>query len=144
MSLDISIDRYNLNRFVEAQKDMYDIALKEIKQAGKNNHWMWFIFPQIAGLGSSYYAQLYAISSLDEAKAYMAHPILGSRLLECTKALLQLSEDLCPDFLGHIDSMKLCSSMTLFAIAAPEHTVFQDVLDKFYNGERDRKTISLL
>ena len=144
MSLDISNDRYNLNRFVEAQKDMYDIALNEIKQAGKYNHWMWFIFPQIAGLGSSYYAQLYAISSLDEAKAYMAHPILGSRLLECTETLLQLSEDVCPDFLGYIDSMKLCSSMTLFAIAAPEHTAFQDVLDKFYNGERDRKTISLL
>ena len=137
-------DVFNLNRFVEAQGDMYALALKEIKQAGKYNHWMWFIFPQIAGLGSSYYAQMYAISSLEEAKAYMGHPILGARLLECTEAVLEHSTDVCPGFFGSIDAMKLCSCMTLFAEAVPEHKVFQAVLDKFYDGKRDRKTLALL
>ena len=89
---------------------------------------MWFIFPQIAGLGSSYYAQKYAIFALDEARAYIEHPILGPRLLECTEAVLSLSTKDCPAFLGHIDSLKLCSSMTLFAIAVPEYKEFQAVI----------------
>ena len=137
-------DIFNLNRFVEAQNDMYALALKEIKQAGKYNHWMWFIFPQIAGLGSSYYAQKYAISSIKEAQAYMEHPILGTRLLECTEAVLKQSTDVCPGFFGSIDAMKLCSCMTLFAEAVPEYKVFQAVLDKFYSGKNDSKTIRLL
>ena len=135
---------YNLKRFVDAQKEIYDIALKEIKSGGKYTHWMWFIFPQIAGLGSSYSAQKFAISSVEEAKAYMAHPVLGSRLLECSKAILALPAEICPAFLGYIDSLKLCSSMTLFATATPEHKIFQDVIDKFYGGEMDQKTIALL
>ena len=144
MTKEMQKDSYNLQRFVEAQEEMYAVALKEIKQAGKYNHWMWFIFPQIAGLGSSYYAQKYSISSLDEARAYISHPVLGARLLECAEAVLALSADVCPDFFGYIDSMKLCSSMTLFAEAVPEHSVFQKILDKFYNGKSDLKTISLL
>jgi len=135
---------YNLERFIKAQENMYYIALSEIKSAGKYNHWMWFIFPQIAGLGSSYYAQKYAISSIDEAKAYMMHPVLGPRLLECTEAVLTLSTKDCPAFLGHIDSLKLCSSMTLFAIAVPEYKEFQAVIDKFFNGKQDQRTIALI
>jgi len=135
---------YHLERFIEAQENMYDIALNEIKSAGKYNHWMWFIFPQIAGLGSSYYAQKYAVSSLDEARAYITHPILGLRLLECTEAILNLSTKDCPAFLGYIDSLKLCSCMTLFANATPEYTAFQKVIDKFYNGEQDKRTLELI
>ena len=105
---------------------------------------MWFIFPQVTGLGSSYSAQKFAISSVKEAKAYMGHPILRARLLECGKAILALPVEICPDFLGYTDSLKLHSSMTLFAIASPEHKVFQAVIDKFYNGEVDKKTIDIL
>ena len=89
-------------------------------------------------------AQKYAISSIDEAKAYMMHPVLGPRLLECTEAVLTLSTKDCPAFLGYIDSLKLCSCMTLFANAAPEYTAFQKVIDKFYNGEQDKRTLELI
>lgn len=140
----MSTDDYNLKRFLDAQKELYDIALQEIKAGAKYSHWMWFIFPQIAGLGSSYTAQKFAISSVEEAKAYMAHPVLGARLLECSEAILALSADVCPDFLGYIDALKLCSSMTLFALATPEHAVFQAVIDKFYDGKADAKTIAII
>ena len=116
-------DRYRLQRFVDAQEDaaIYARALAELREGRKRGHWIWFVFPQIAGLGSSPMSQAYAIASLDEARAYLAHPILGPRLRECSEALLAADPSLSAEgILGGIDALKLRSSMTLFARAAPE------------------------
>ena len=133
-----------LDRFVEAQDGAYDDALAELTTGRKRTHWMWFIFPQIAGLGSSPTAQFYAIASLDEAKAYLAHPVLGPRLRECARALLAVDGRSAHDIFGYPDDLKLRSSMTLFARAAPDQPVFRQVLDHYFSGAEDDATTSRL
>ena len=133
----------DLERFVQAQDGVYDNALAEIVDGHKRSHWMWFIFPQIAGLGSSPTAQRYAIRDLAEARAYMAHPVLGPRLVSCTSALLAHQEKNAGRILGYPDDLKLRSSMTLFSRAADHPTVFHQVIDLFYEGP-DERTLALL
>ena len=136
----------DLDRFVRAQDDggTYDRALAELRAGRKATHWMWFVFPQVAGLGHSPTAQAYAIADLAEARAYLAHDVLGPRLRECCRALLDLGDVSAKQVLGEVDAMKLRSSMTLFALADPLEGVFADVLDRFYDGEQDSRTVSLL
>jgi uncharacterized protein (DUF1810 family) len=133
-----------LDRFIDAQKNSYAVALAEIKRGRKSSHWMWYIFPQISGLGQSSTAIYYSIRDLNEAKEYYAHPVLGARLREISTVLLNLQGNDPVAVFGGIDSMKLKSSMTLFAVAAPEDKLFQQVLDKYYNGDLDRLTLSIL
>jgi uncharacterized protein (DUF1810 family) len=132
----------DLSRFVEAQEGVYPRALAELRAGRKTSHWMWFVFPQIAGLGRSPMAQRYAISGLDEARDYLAHPVLGARLRESAAALLALSGVSARDVLGDIDALKLRSSMTLFARAATGEDLFQQVLDRYYGGEPDDATLA--
>ncbi|MEV0129337.1 DUF1810 domain-containing protein [Dactylosporangium sp. NPDC050688] len=134
-------DPYDLARFVEAQAGTYDDALAELRSGRKRGHWMWFVFPQIAGLGSSAMAQRYAIGSLDEARAYLQHPVLGPRLHECAEAMLGNTEETAQQILGEVDAMKLRSSMTLFQLAAPRETVFGRVIARFFEGAPDGETI---
>nr|BFE58825.1 DUF1810 domain-containing protein [Dactylosporangium thailandense] len=133
-------DPYQLSRFVDAQEHVYDHAIGELKDGNKRSHWMWFIFPQIQGLGRSSMAQRYAIASLDEARAYLQHPVLGPRLLECADALLGDGEHTAVDIFGEIDAMKLRSSMTLFAHADPAENRFARVLDRYFSGTEDVET----
>lgn len=134
----------NLNRFLTAQQTCYEDALEEIRSGQKRSHWMWFVFPQIEGLGHSETARYYAIRDMDEAKAYMENDTLGSNLIEISEALLQTESDDAAFVMGWPDNLKLRSSMTLFALAKPECQVFQKVLDKFFQGEMDPKTIEIL
>ena len=134
---------HDLNRFISAQERSYDAALREIKSGHKATHCMWYIFPQIAGLGFSSTAQFYAISSMQEAKDYYAHPVLGKRLVEISEALLALDTNDAAAVMGYPDDLKLRSSMTLF-LAASGDAVFQRVLDKFYSGRPDSKTLRIL
>jgi uncharacterized protein (DUF1810 family) len=137
-------DPFGLSRFVGAQDDgVYDQAIAELRRGRKTGHWMWFVFPQIAGLGRSPTAQHYAITSLDEARAYLAHEVLGARLRDCAAVVAALPPDAEAVF-GSIDAMKLRSSMTLFARAAPDETVFQRVLDRHFGGVPDDATDRLL
>ena len=135
---------YDLDRFKKAQAWDYDTALAEIRSGYKRSHWIWYIFPQIAGLGSSPTAQHYAIQDLAEAKAYLADPLLRTRLLEITGALLALPSKDATRVMGYPDDLKLRSSMTLFRAAAPEEPVFSQVLDKFFGGRGDEITLRLL
>ncbi|AHL76318.1 calpastatin [Stutzerimonas stutzeri] len=137
-------DPHDLQRFVEAQATVYERALAELKAGLKQSHWMWFVFPQIAGLGHSDMARRYAISGAEEAKAYLEHSLLGPRLEECAQALLEHAGRPARRILGSPDDMKLHSSMTLFATVAPERTVFQAVLDAFYAARPDTATLSRL
>jgi uncharacterized protein (DUF1810 family) len=139
-------DPYRLERFVSAQdqRGTYQRAVAELRGGRKTTHWMWFVFPQIAGLGLSAMATEYAISGLAEARAYLAHPVLGPRLRECAGIVASSGENSAADIFGSIDAMKLCSSMTLFAAAAPEERVFPDVLARYFGGERDEATLSRL
>ena len=134
---------FDLSRFVAAQDagGTYARAVGELRAGRKSSHWMWFVFPQLAGLGRSATAQHYAIGSLDEARAYLAHPVLGPRLAECAEALLGVSGRTAVQILGDVDAMKLRSSMTLFQLAAPEENVFTRVLDRFFDGAPDAETI---
>jgi uncharacterized protein (DUF1810 family) len=134
----------DLQRFVDAQDaaDTYAGALRELRAGYKRGHWMWFVFPQIAGLGRSTTAQHFAISDLAEAVAYLAHPVLGPRLTECTQALTELPDTDAVKVLGSIDAQKLRSSMTLFALANPDAVVFREVLDQYFAGEGDEATAS--
>ncbi len=134
----------DLSRFVEAQAGSYDRALAELRAGRKAGHWMWFVFPQVAGLGRSPTAQHYAIGDLDEARAYLAHPVLGPRLVECAQALLDLPGDDAATVLGPVDAVKLRSSMTLFAHADPAQPVFRAVLERYYGGREDEATTSRL
>jgi uncharacterized protein (DUF1810 family) len=138
--------RDDLERFVSAQDSggTYAQALRELRAGRKTSHWMWFVFPQVAGLGHSSMAQAYAVSSLDQARAYLAHPVLGPRLRECTAAVLTHTDRSAEQILGGIDALKLRSSMTLFARADPDEPAFAAVLDAFYGGEPDARTDSLL
>jgi uncharacterized protein (DUF1810 family) len=139
-------DRFNLERFVDAQNRhrAYERALEELRAGRKQSHWIWFVFPQIEGLGRSESARFYAISSLEEARAYLEHPLLGARLIEAAEALLgQPRRD--PELvLGGIDALKLRSSMTLFAALDAAPTVCTRVLDEFFAGERDQQTLARL
>ncbi|GAB3721112.1 DUF1810 domain-containing protein [Spirosoma lituiforme] len=134
----------DLTRFIEAQANDYDRALAEVTNGHKQSHWMWYIFPQIAGLGVSETARFYAIKNLDEANAYLQHPVLGGRLIEISKALLAVEGKTANQILGSIDELKLRSSMTLFGALPNTNPVFQAVLDKFFNGQDDPKTRSLM
>ncbi len=141
-----SADPYRLERFVDAQNrnGTYTSALAEVRRGHKAGHWMWFVFPQLAGLGHSPMAQTYAIASLDEARAYLTHPVLGPRLLESARALTELNGGTADEVLGSIDALKLRSSMTLFHRAAPAEGVFTDVLAQYYGGSVDDQTDRLL
>jgi uncharacterized protein (DUF1810 family) len=143
---DESGDPYRLGRFVAAQDrgGTYQRALAELRAGLKVSHWAWFIFPQIAGLGFSAMAREYAISSLAEARAYLAHPVLGRRLAECAGALLGVDGKSAEDILGPVDAMKVRSSMTLFQAAAPGEAAFTEVLDRFYGGIADEATVTRL
>ena len=136
-------DTYNLERFVEAQKSEYDVALREIREGCKRSHWIWFVFPQMASLGFSYNARFYGISCIDEARAYLAHPILGKRLCQITEALLQHKDKDVLSILGAIDTLKVCSCMTLFDVVSPDD-VFRQVLETFYDDKRDAQTLALV
>ena len=135
---------YDLSRFLEAQKNSYDTALREIRAGRKRSHWMWYIFPQIRGLGYSAMAQHYAIRDLGEAREYLRHPLLGPRLIEISEALLSLDEPDPRRVMGSPDDLKLRSCMTLFQCAAPDQPVFGKVLDKFYGGRPDERTLEIL
>ena len=144
---DVDDDGFDLSRFVEAQDRgaTYDSALAEIRAGRKTGHWMWFVFPQIAGLGQSPISKTYAISSLAEARAYLAHPVLGSRLERCARALIELGGTRsAEEVFGPVDAMKLRSSMTLFCRAAPEDPTFGQVLDAYFQGAPDEATLSRL
>jgi uncharacterized protein (DUF1810 family) len=135
-------DPYDLRRFKTAQDDRgtFDVAVAELRTGRKSSHWMWFIFPQIAGLGQSPISRAYAISSLSEAQAYLADPVLGPRLIECARILTELRGPTAEDVFGGTDAMKLRSSMTLFARAAPDNPLFQQVLDEYFGGVADEAT----
>ena len=135
---------YDLERFYEAQEYDYETALSEIRNGRKESHWMWYIFPQVSGLGRSTMAEYYAIRSREEAKAYIEDPVLGKRLIEISQALLQVDSDDSEEVMGWPDNLKLRSCMTLFAEVAPEQPVFRSVLEKFYDGEMDGKTLDIL
>ena len=137
-------DPYNLNRFLQAQEAAYDQALSEIRSGRKRSHWMWYIFPQYAGLGSSPTSQRYAIRSPAEAEAYLRHPVLGPRLMECAEAALAIEGRSASDVFGFPDDLKLRSCATLFASVSPAGSVFEWLLDKYFHGERDDKTVHLL
>ena len=140
------MDTFDLQRFVDTQDadQTYDSALAELRRGRKRGHWMWFVFPQLAGLGRSQTAQHYAISGPAEARAYLRHPVLGPRLVACARALLDAASTDPVEVLGPVDAQKLQSSMTLFAAAEPDDTVFLDVVDKFFGGSLDDATTSRL
>jgi uncharacterized protein (DUF1810 family) len=136
--------QYDLNRFLAEQQHIYAGVLEELRRGRKTGHWIWYIFPQLAGLGRSQMSRDFAIGSLDEARAYLAHPVLGSRLRECAEALLAIEGRSADEILGSVDAMKVRSSMTLFHRAAPDESVFTQVLDRFYGGVADATTDELL
>ncbi|MBC3952002.1 MULTISPECIES: DUF1810 domain-containing protein [Pseudomonas] len=134
-------DTYNLQRFVDAQDPVFEQVLKELSAGRKQSHWMWYVFPQISGLGHSEMARRYAITCLDEAQAYLAHPLLGARLEQCAKIIEPHIQWTARQIFGSPDDLKLHSSMTLFANAAPQRKVFQGVLDTFFDGNHDASTL---
>jgi uncharacterized protein (DUF1810 family) len=134
-------DPFDLQRFVSAQAANFGDALAELKAGRKRTHWMWYVFPQIAGLGTSAMAQRYAIGSTEEAQAYLAHPVLGPRLRQATEAILAVPQGTARDILGEPDDVKLRSSMTLFACVSPRGSVFQRTLDRYFSGEPDPATL---
>ena len=136
--------KYNIERFIKIQKEDYAMALKEIKNGRKRNHWMWYIFPQLKGLGTSAMAQYYGLENLEEAKEYYNNDYLRKNLLEITKALLSLDNTNIESILGYPDNLKLLSCMTLFEIVDEHEKVFSQILDKYYNGKRDTNTIHLI
>ncbi|RPI12074.1 MAG: DUF1810 domain-containing protein [Lysobacterales bacterium] len=137
-------DPHDLERFVLAQERVHAQALAELRAGCKRSHWMWFVFPQLVGLGHSVTARRYAIGSLEEARAYLAHPVLGPRIVACCEALLAHAGRTAQEILGSPDDLKLRSSATLFAAASQSGAVFRRVLDEFYDGEPDRRTLDLL
>ncbi len=137
-------DPHELMRFVQAQQGVYEQALAELRQGQKQSHWMWFIFPQFAGLGSSFTSRRYAIRSRAEAVAYLAHPVLGPRLLECAEAALKVEQLTAQEIFGSPDDMKLRSCATLFAAVSPAGSVFHRLLDRYYSGRTDGRTTRLL
>ena len=135
---------YHFQRFLDAQEGVFETACGELARGRKESHWMWFIFPQMEGLGRSSVARRYAVKSRAEAEAYLCHPILGARLRQSAQALLKVEGKTATQVMGSPDDLKLRSSMTLFALVAGDEIVFQEVLDKYYGGEKDTKTVALL
>ncbi len=142
--MDDPLDPYDLERFVEAQSRVIDTVRAELRQGSKRSHWMWFIFPQIRGLGASPTALHFAIASREEAAAYLKHPILGPRLIDCTQLVLSVNGRTSEQIFGEIDSLKFRSSMTLFAQATLKEAVFEQALQKYFDGESDPLTLELL
>ena len=138
------IDPHDLQRFVDAQASQYGAALAELRTGEKRSHWMWFIFPQLRGLGSSRNAGFYGITSLAEARAYLAHPVLGERLRECVRAMLQVRGASAEEILGFTDAMKFRSCLTLFQIADPAEPLFSKALDRYFGATGDPRTLELL
>lgn len=137
-------DPHDLNRFVEAQHDTYDQAVRELADGRKTSHWMWFVFPQLRSLGHSAMATRFGIASLDEARAYLAHPLLGPRLEECTDLVLRIDGRSINVIFGSPDDMKFRSCMTLFDVAAPQSAIFAQALRKYFGGTADARTLELL
>jgi uncharacterized protein (DUF1810 family) len=137
-------DQFDLRRFVDAQDRVYETVLAELRNGAKRSHWIWFVFPQLRGLGHSATAVRFGISSLDEARAYVAHPLLGPRLRECAGTVARIDGRSADEIFGWPDTLKVRSSMTLFARATDDNTEFRAVLDKFYDGEEDPATVELL
>jgi len=137
-------DSFDLKRFVDAQAPVYGNVIDELRSGRKRSHWMWFIFPQLLGLGGSPMAARYGITSLHEARAYLHHELLGPRLRECTQLVNQVQDCLIAEIFGSPDDLKLCSSMTLFALAADDNHDFVELLDKYYGGRRDPLTLAEL
>ena len=137
-------DPFDLRRFVDAQDRVYDTVLAELRAGAKRSHWIWFVFPQLRGLGRSATAQHYGISSLDEARAYLTHPVLGQRLRECARLIADIDGRSADDIFGFPDNVKVRSSMTLFSRATDDAADFRAVLDKFYDGVGDPATVQLL
>jgi uncharacterized protein (DUF1810 family) len=140
----MAVDPYNLQRFVDAQNPVFAQVTSELREGQKQSHWMWFIFPQIEGLGSSPLARKYAISSLEEAKAYLDHPILGPRLRECVQLASAVDGRTVGQIFGTPDDLKFRSSLTLFSRADPQGPLFQQALQKYFGGEADAATLSRL
>jgi uncharacterized protein (DUF1810 family) len=137
-------DTYNLHRFLDAQAPTYDSVLAELRAGRKSSHWIWFIFPQIAGLGRSGMTQQFAISSLDEAKSYLQHPTLGPRLRACTQLVLDVNGRRAEEIFGYPDNLKFRSCMTLFLTAATDNTLFNNALLKYFDGKPDQSTLDIL
>lgn len=135
---------WNLERFVLAQQRNYGDALRELRSGKKRSHWIWYVFPQIRGLGDSFMSRKYALSGLEEARAYLAHPVLGLRLLECCQVVLAIPTNDPWEVFGSPDDMKFRSCLTLFALAEPSRPIFEELLDKFYEGQKDLRTIQSL
>lgn len=144
MNADEGPDPHDLQRFLDAQHGVYDDALAEIRAGEKNSHWMWFIFPQLAGLGSSPMAQRFAIGSAGEARAYLQHAVLGPRLIRCAQAALQVQGRSAQQIFAYPDDMKLRSSATLFASVSPPDSVFHRLIEKYFGGRGDARTLELL
>jgi uncharacterized protein (DUF1810 family) len=138
------ISKWDFNRFLDAQEKAYDIALSEVREGKKKGHWMWFIFPQVMGLGFSTTSNFYAIKNINEAAGYLKHPVLGPRLINISKELLELAPADAGAIFGRPDDLKLKSSMTLFSEVPGANPVFDKVLDKFFQGKRDEITMKLL
>ena len=137
-------DPHRLSRFVEAQRVVYDEAMAEIRNGRKESHWMWFIFPQVAGLGMSPTSREYAIASRAEAEAYLAHAVLGPRLQESARAVLDVQDRSAGEIFGGIDASKLRSSATLFAAVSPDGSVFHRIIERYFDGEMDLRTLDLI
>lgn len=135
---------WNLERFVLAQQRNYGDALRELRSGKKRSYWIWYVFPQIRGLGDSFMSRKYALSGLEEARAYLAHPVLGLRLLECCQVVLAIPTNDPWEVFGSPDDMKFRSCLTLFALAEPSRPIFEELLDKFYEGQKDLRTIQSL
>ena len=140
----VSSDPFNLQRFVDAQATAYRQVCEELRAGRKRSHWIWFIFPQIRGLGHSEMAQHYGVSSRQEAEAYLAHPVLGARLRECTRLVVEVEGRSVDQIFGDPDNLKFRSSMSLFASAAPDEPVFRQALQKYFGGQLDPNTVALL
>ncbi len=137
-------DPYNLNRFISAQDKIYETVIKELKNGKKQTHWMWYIFPQIDGLGTSATSKYYGIKSIEEAQQYLNHPVLGKRLLECAEIVITLEGKSIAEIFGFPDNLKLKSSITLFAYIAKPDSIFARIIDKYFEGEKDVKTLDIL
>lgn len=141
---DLFMDQYNLNRFVEAQLVTYEIAMLELAQGRKESHWIWYIFPQIVGLGNSDTTKLYAIKSLEEGRAYLEHPLLGPRLIEACEILLSLKDASMDEVMGFPDDLKLLSSMTLFEYVSSQNSIFSKILNIYYEDECDEVSLEII
>jgi uncharacterized protein (DUF1810 family) len=137
-------DQYNLNRFITAQEPVYENVCRELAAGRKSSHWIWYVFPQLKGLGRSSNSEYYGLASLDEARAYLNHPVLGPRMIHCTELVNNTIGRTIDEVLGPVDKLKFHSSMTLFALAAPEQPVFKEALRKYFDGELDEITLELI